>query len=141
MWQKSKTKNVTKLKNSNCNKTQELKLWQNSKTQLKKKKKTQIVTKFKTWKHQFMTKLNFGHNFKGVLLVRTTWYLNNQRDVLRATFCDHAMFSFSVPYVYADSLVKEKKFSSWQNGVTHQFLKTIYYFLIVTGFTWYLHYI
>ena len=39
LWPNSKTQNVTKLKISNCDKTQKLKLWQNS--------KTQIVTKLK----------------------------------------------------------------------------------------------
>ena len=54
----SKTQIMTKLKNSNFDKTHKLKLWQNSKTQIVKKnykkksrfdktKKTQIVTKIK----------------------------------------------------------------------------------------------
>ena len=56
MWQNSKTRNVTKLKNWNCDKTQKFKLWHNSKTencyksqklQLWKNSKTQIVTKLK----------------------------------------------------------------------------------------------
>ena len=39
MWQKSKTQNVTQLKNSLCDKTYQFKMWQNSKTQNVAKKK------------------------------------------------------------------------------------------------------
>ena len=63
--QNSKTQIVTKHKNTNCDKTQKIKLGQNSKTQIvnKFKKKTQIATKlkkFKLWqasKTQIVTKL------------------------------------------------------------------------------------
>ena len=69
LWQNSETKNVTKLKNSNCEKKlknsngDELKLLQNSKPKIVQKKmwpnsKTQIVTKVKkNSKTQIVTKL------------------------------------------------------------------------------------
>ena len=44
MWQNSKTQIVTKLKNSNCVRTQKLKVWQNLKRELWQNSKTQIVT-------------------------------------------------------------------------------------------------
>ena len=57
----------------NCEKNQ-LKLWQNS--------KTQIVTKLR------------NSNFNQSFLVVTTWHLDYQWDVFEAAFCDLAMFSF-----------------------------------------------
>ena len=62
MWQNSKTQIMTKLKKPYCDKTQKHKLWQNSATQIVTKLKTQIVTKQKrlskkTWKIQLWTKL------------------------------------------------------------------------------------
>ena len=47
MWQNSKSQIVTKLKNSNCDRTQKLKLWPNSKLKLGKNPNTQIVQKVK----------------------------------------------------------------------------------------------
>ena len=84
------TQNVTKLKNSKCDKTQKLKLSQNS--------KTQIVTKLKKASYdkiQFVTKLNWWQtsidDFKS-LLVRITWHLDNRWHVLWAAFRDLVMF-------------------------------------------------
>ena len=56
MWQNSGTTIVTKLKNSNCDKTQKLKLWQ-----LQMGKKTQKVTKLK---NSNVTKLKMWQNSK-----------------------------------------------------------------------------
>ena len=48
----SKTQMVTKLKNSNGDKTPKVKWWQNSKSQIVTKlKKTQVVTKLKLWEN------------------------------------------------------------------------------------------
>ena len=52
---------MTKLKNSNCDKTQKLKLLQNSKTQNSNCDKTQKLKLFKNSKTQIMTKLK-KHN-------------------------------------------------------------------------------
>ena len=64
MWQNSKKQIVTKIKNSNCDKTQKLKLWTNSKTQIVtklKKKETNCdkTQKLKLWQdpYQIKTKL------------------------------------------------------------------------------------
>ena len=67
VWQSLKTQTVTKFNNLNCDKTQQLKLWQNSKTSHKS------------------------------LLLRTTWHLDNWWDVFEAAICDLAMFFRSVP--------------------------------------------
>ena len=75
LWQNSKTKAVTKIKSSYCDNTQRLKLWQNFKIQLWQKSKTQIVKRLQK-----------------SLLVRITWHLDNRWDLLRAVFCDLAMF-------------------------------------------------
>ena len=48
MWQNSKTQSLTKFKNSNCDKTQQHKLWQNSKIQIVTILKTLILTILKT---------------------------------------------------------------------------------------------
>ena len=85
---------MRKLKNYNWNTTQELKSWQNF--------KTQVVTKLK-----FVTKLKyFGANNS------TTWW-----DELIGTFCNLAMFLyFSWGSKYCDLLVLVSPFlasSSW----------------------------
>ena len=54
MWRNSKTRIVTKLKNSNCKQTQKLKFWQNS--------KTQIVTKLKNSNCDKTQKLKLWQN-------------------------------------------------------------------------------
>ena len=54
MWQNSQTQNVTKLTNSKFDKTQKLKMWQNSKNS--KFDKTQNMTKLKN-KTENVTKL------------------------------------------------------------------------------------
>ena len=52
MWQNSKIQIVTKLKTSNCDQTQKLKLGKTkSKTQIVTILKTQIVTKLKMWQN------------------------------------------------------------------------------------------
>ena len=55
MWQNSKTWNVTKLKNSKCDKTQKLKMWQNSQTQnetkLTKLTNLKCDNKIKMWQN------------------------------------------------------------------------------------------
>ena len=67
MWQKLRAQIVTKhktqncgkkLDNSNCDETQKLKLWQNSKILIVTKLKTQIVTKLKNWNCYKSQKLN-----------------------------------------------------------------------------------
>ena len=93
LWENSKSQVVTKLKmwqNSNCDKPQKLKLWQHLRTQIARRRKiskTQIVTKlkFNWWQHSRLKfwQLNFWQNLNS-LLVRTTWHLDNQWDVLWA---------------------------------------------------------
>ena len=89
---------MTKLKNSNCVnslnfdkphkqemwKTQKLKLWQNS--------KTQIGTKLRksNRKQTQQPKKNLAESF----LVITTWHLDHQWNVFEAAFCILAMFFF-----------------------------------------------
>ena len=81
--QNSTSQIVTKLNNSNCDKTQ-LKLWQNSenliftKLKLWEKKKKKIVIKLKTSNcdtAQFITKLNIWQNFKKNIIMNnlTPW--------------------------------------------------------------------
>ena len=74
---------MTKFKNSNCYKTQNLKMWQNSNCDKIQKKfnfyKTWIVTNLNLWKEK--KTLNS-------LLVRTFWHLDNWWEVLWAAFCD-----------------------------------------------------
>ena len=91
LWQRLKTQIVTTLKNSKCDKIQRLKLWQNSKTLflIKQKKSNSDKTKKNSSpeKTQFLTKS---------LLVRTTRHLENGWDVLGAVVCDLAMFYFCI---------------------------------------------
>ena len=61
-----KTQIVTKLINANCDTTQKLKLWQNTKTQLWQNSKTIIVTK--------LPKFTFKSIFDKSHFVRTTWH-------------------------------------------------------------------
>ena len=96
MWQKSKTQNLTKLENSkrdktqntNCDKTRKLKMWQNSKLKIVKTQKNQLVTNLINWNCD-QSPIQKILNFKTLisLLVRITWQLNNQWDVLCAAFC------------------------------------------------------
>ena len=80
LWEKNhklkndKTRIVTKLGNSNYDKTQKLKLKQNL--------KAQIWTKLELWPISI-----YEENLKG-LLVRTFWHLHNRWDVLWEAFCD-----------------------------------------------------
>ena len=111
LWKSSKTQIGIKL-NSNCDKTQKLKLWHigthigtklktpnlttqivtKLKKKIKKKSKDKIVIKPK----QFGTKIKNlnpdNSNWQNSLLVRTTWHLDYQWNVLWAAFCDLAMF-------------------------------------------------
>ena len=68
LWQNARTQIMTKNKNSNYDKTQKLKLWQNLKYDQSK----------------FMKKKK---NFKMVFKVRTFWHRDNQWDVFWAAFC------------------------------------------------------
>ena len=70
-----------KLKSSNCDKTQKLKLWQNS--------ITQIVTKLELRQISFYE----GQQLLKGSLVQTFSHLGNQWDVLWAVFCNVWEFS------------------------------------------------
>ena len=92
MWQNSNLQIVTKLKNSNCDQTQNLKLWQNSKTQIVKK----------NWKTQIFTQLKLLQNLKTQIvtkLTNTIYFSKNNLTppkpmrFLRAAFRDLAMFT------------------------------------------------
>ena len=95
LWQNSKTQIVTKLKkhilsqNSNLNydKTQKLKFWLNS--------NTQIVTKLKTSNCDITKKNSRYENYQQQQqkIARIVLHLQNWWDLLRAAFCDLAMFS------------------------------------------------
>ena len=80
MW---KTQIVTKPKNFNCDKTQKLKLWHSSKTQI-------------------VTKIQLG----------TFQHLDNQWDVLWAAFCDFCDVSFCIlwwcPVMFLTHSMSEK---------------------------------
>ena len=97
MWLKSKTIIVTKLQNSNCDKTQKLKLWPNSKNQILTKlknsncdrtKKNQIVTKLKKSNcdgsnsdSSDSSRVTYlSQNNSTTCLVKTTWHLQNWWD-------------------------------------------------------------
>ena len=73
------TQSLTNFKNSNCDKFQQPKLWQNS--------TTEIMTKLK--KTQILSKRTISDKS---LLLRTTWHLNNRWDVFEAAICNLAMF-------------------------------------------------
>ena len=93
---------VTKLKNSNCDKTQKLKLWPNSKTETETKHKnfkcdeipkTKFVTKLtkkKLWQNstQLVTKLKNSYCDK-------TWKLKLWQKHLDTLTTDHSQGSFS----------------------------------------------
>ena len=64
---------MKKLNNSNCDKTQKLKLWQNSETQI-------------------VIELNNQKNLANSFLVITTQHLYYQWHFLEAAFCNLAMF-------------------------------------------------
>ena len=82
-----KTQIVTKVGNSNFDKTQKLKLWQNLKTKIGTK--LEICKNLNLWRPK---KLKKG------LLVRTFWHLDNRWDVLWAAFCDSRdVFKWSEP--------------------------------------------
>ena len=83
VWQISKTKIVTKFNNLNCDKTQQLNLWQNSKT-------------------QNFTKRTISDKS---LLLRTTWHLNNHRDVFEAAICDLKMFYNNVVLLFSSYFI------------------------------------
>ena len=64
---------VTKLRNSNCDKTQKLKLWQNSNTQIVTKvenSETEIVTKLKNSNCDKTQKLKFWQNSKTQIVTK-----------------------------------------------------------------------
>ena len=98
MWYNTIFQIVTKLENSNCDFTQKLKLWQNSKTDIVKKK-IKNISSDKTKKNdseeeeerkkKLLKKQIF---WPKDLLVITNWHLDNGWDLLGAPFCDHAMF-------------------------------------------------
>ena len=86
MWQNTKTQivrtqNTTKIKNSKCDKTQNGTKLENSNCDTY------------TWRPKE------EKNSDKSLLVRTTWHLNNVRDVLGAVFCGLAIFCL-VLYIY-----------------------------------------
>ena len=90
MWQNSTTQIATTPKNSNCDKTQKLKLWLNSTTKIVKILKNSISDKTQT--------LKLRHNsiydtILKSLLVRATWHLHSQLYLFWAAFCNLAMFS------------------------------------------------
>ena len=78
MWQSSNCDKTQELnlwrnsKNQNCDKTQKNKLWQNSRTQIVTKLKTQIVTKLVIWQISIYEeeKTLKGSFFKNIL---TPW--------------------------------------------------------------------
>ena len=79
LWQNSKTRIVTKLKNSNFDNVKnvtKLKLWQNSKCERKKKLKNskcdkiQIMTKLKNSKCDNNQKFNLWHNSKTQIVTK-----------------------------------------------------------------------
>ena len=86
--QNSKTKMVTKLKNLNLDKIQ-LRVWKISTTQTVKNSKTQVGAKLnnsncdKIKKNQILIKRTI---YDKILLLRTTWHLNNQLFILKALF-------------------------------------------------------
>ena len=61
---------MTKPKNPECDKTQELKMWQNSKTLIVTKLKTQIVTKLKNLSCDKTQKLKLWQNSKNQIVTK-----------------------------------------------------------------------
>ena len=85
VWQNSKKFIVTKLKNLSCDKTQTLKVWTISKTPMVRKKITNSNCEKKKKKILITTKLNFQQNSK------KSWHLHDRWYVFRAAFCDLVM--------------------------------------------------
>ena len=87
LWQNSKTQILTKLNIKNCDQTQKLKLWQIWTAQMWLNSTNQIVTS------QIVTNSVTNQFLAKCLLLKTTWHLANQWDVLVAAFCDLAMLA------------------------------------------------
>ena len=81
--------------NSNCDETQKLKLWQNSKTQTVTKcditQKLQIVTKLKNSNYDKTQKLKLWQNSKNQIV--TYFSKNNQLDTSTSVWCVQGSFS------------------------------------------------
>ena len=100
MWWNWNTQVVTKLKNSNSDKTQELKMWRTQIVTKLKNSKCDKTQKFKLHRKKLnnsncdktatIRNLNIcgGKKPKKGPLVRTFWHLANQWYVLWAAFCD-----------------------------------------------------
>ena len=91
MWRKkTKKKVVTKLEHSNCDKTQKLKMWQNS--------KNQIMTKLKNPNHNSSNSKTIdnsnGDRSNRDIFSKTTWPSDNQWDVLGQLFAILVLFKF-----------------------------------------------
>ena len=100
LWQNYKPQILTKLKNSNCDINWKLKLWQNSKNWNcdKSKKNWDKNPKPKLWQKseiKLWQKSTYDKTLER-LLVRITRHLNNQWKVIRAAFCNLAMFIFNM---------------------------------------------
>ena len=122
MWQNSKfynskTQNVTKFTNSNCDKTQKLKLWQISKTQIVKK----II--FKLWelqhsnsdKTQTQTVTKLKNSNRDQSQKHKFWQLKNSN-------CDKTLIIKNLNF-----LEKKKKWKAQQEKLNQIiFLATIY---------------
>ena len=93
LWQNSKTRIMTKLKKLNCDKTQKLKLWQNSKTQIVTKLKNSNCDKTK--KNQIATKLEV--QIVTVAIVTDADMFSGQLLAIIAMFYLHISLDLSGP--------------------------------------------
>ena len=76
---KLKTQIVIKLKNSNCDQTQELKLWKIKKLKLLYNSKTEMVTELKNSNSYKTNKKNSNYN-KTKLVTKLKWWQNSKCD-------------------------------------------------------------
>ena len=88
-FRQNSTKRMKNFKNSNCDKIQQLKLWKNSTTQ---NSKSQILIK----------RIFFDKS----LLLRKTWHLDNQQDVIEAAICNLAMFNSGAGFSFIGSYLQ-----------------------------------
>ena len=94
MLQNSQTKNVTKLTNTKCDKSQNFKMWENLKAKMEVTIKSQIMAKFKYKKDE--RNQNFDsditENSSSDKTLQHIW------DVLWAAFCDLQYFFSAVVF-------------------------------------------
>ena len=103
-------KNITKLKNSNCDKTQKLKLWQNS--------KTWIVTKLKKSNCDKNQKLKWGQNSKTEFATKLKNWNCDQTQKLKLQQYQNCKKTWKLimwqTFLFCYTIVCKNKLTHWQ---------------------------